>query len=283
MEKIGFLRHFDICNQRDLTKFTPFLIDGKQLGWVTKELAALLPAEMDFFIPSQKGLNLNHALNNFTARTEALANATAWISERYGIKQRKEMYPIINQWDDEPLAQIDRAAVPWFGVKGFGVHINGFTRKNGAIHLWIGERAKDREVDPGLLDNMIAGGQPIGLTLEQNIIKEAHEEAGIDSDIAKTAKPVRTLSYMLEKQQGMRNDVLFVYDLELPPDIIPRNTDGEVAAFHLMSLPEVAAIVRDTNRFKFNCNLVIIDFLIRHGFLTKAHQEYGSLSTYLKL
>ena len=32
---------------------------------------------------------------------------------------------------------------------------------------------------PGQLDNLIAGGQPVGLTLEQNLIKEAYEEAGV--------------------------------------------------------------------------------------------------------
>ena len=43
--------------------------------------------------------------------------------------------------------------------------------------------------------------------------------------------------------------------------------DGEVGEFMLWPIEKVAEVVRDTFEFKFNCNLVIIDFLIRHGVL----------------
>ena len=55
---------------------------------------------------------------------------------------------------------------------------------------------------------------------------------------------------------------------------MPRNTDGEVSAFYLVSIGEVAKIVESSLEFKFNCNLVIIDFLIRHGFLSPEHPDY---------
>jgi 8-oxo-dGTP pyrophosphatase MutT (NUDIX family) len=278
----GYLRHFHACNRHDLAKFVPFYIGGKKLGWVTKELAARLPHEMDFFAPLKDGIMLAAPLDDFTARSEALAKAAMWISERYNRPLRHEMYPVIENWGDQSLAQIDRAAVPWFGVKGFGVHVNGFTRKKDGLHLWIGERAADRLVDPGKLDNMIGGGQPIGLTIEENLIKEAGEEAGIGPALARTAKPVRTISYLVERMHGLRNDVLFVFDLELPENFVPRNTDGEVAAFHLMPLPEVAALVFETDRFKFNCNLVVTDFLIRHGFIGKEDGEYEEIKDFLK-
>ncbi|HEV7286338.1 MAG TPA: hypothetical protein VGN75_15895, partial [Kaistia sp.] len=75
---------------------------------------------------------------------------------------------------------------------------------------------------------------------------------------------------------------LFVYDLECPAEFVPRNTDGEVAEFALMTLDEVARIVRETDDFKFNVNLVVIDFLIRHGWLTPEHPEYLSLALALR-
>ena len=48
---------------------------------------------------------------------------------------------------------------------------------------------------------------------------------------------------------------------------MPKAVDGEVDEFLLWPIERVAEIVRDTCEFKFNCNLVIIDFLIRHGYL----------------
>jgi 8-oxo-dGTP pyrophosphatase MutT (NUDIX family) len=278
---VSYLRHFHACNRHDPGKFAPFYIGARRLGWVTKELAALLPVEMDLFAPHENGIMLAPHLDSFNARSDALAAAGAWIGARYNRALRGEMYPVIETWGDGPLAQIDRAAVPWFGVKGFGVHVNGFVRKPDGIYLWIAERAHDREVDPGKLDNMIAGGNPIGISLEDNLCKEAKEEAGLEPALARTAKPVRTMSYLLERMHGLRNDVLFLYDLELPESIIPRNTDGEVAAFRLMPLAEVASLVRDSDRFKFNCNLVVTDFLVRHGFIDKLHEEYAEIVKFL--
>ena len=277
----GYLRHFIACNKHDLSCFAPLFIGGKRYGFVTRELAAALPRETGVFVAEGDGIALDPSLATFEARSEAFRKATLWIAERYGKSLRNEMYAVVEQWDDAPMAQVDRVAVPWFGVRAWGVHVNGFVRKKDGIYLWIGERAADRPAEPGKLDNMIGGGQPIGLSPEENLCKEAQEEAGIDAALALTAKRIRTLDYRLERNGGMRNDTLFIYDLELPEDVLPRNTDGEVAAFHLMPLSEVAALVRDTDKFKFNCNLVIIDFLMRHGALTATDEEYEMLTRWL--
>ncbi|HEU0118168.1 MAG TPA: DUF4743 domain-containing protein [Alphaproteobacteria bacterium] len=278
----GYLRHFQACNTHDLSKFAPFFIGPVQYGWIPEPLASDLLGNMDMFDAHQNGLRLASRFDDFITRSQALATAASWLATKTGRPLRNEMYPIVSAWGDEPLAQIDRAAVPLFGVRGFGVHVNGFVRKADGIHLWIGERAHDRQVDPGKLDNFIGGGQPIGLSIEDNLCKEAKEEAGIDASLAKTAKRTRDIRYMIERTSGLRNDTLFIFDMELPEGHTPKNTDGEVAAFHLMPIAEVAKIVHDTDRFKFNCNLVIIDFLIRHGFLTEKDGEFSAIKAFLE-
>ncbi len=55
---------------------------------------------------------------------------------------------------------------------------------------------------------------------------------------------------------------------------IPTNEDGEVERFFLMSIPALMDEVASTDNFKFNCNLVVIDFLIRHGFYTSDDPHY---------
>lgn len=42
--------------------------------------------------------------------------------------------------------------------------------------------------------------------------------------------------------------------------------DGEVDSFRLVPVLHAANIIRRTEFFKPNCNLVIIDFLFRHGY-----------------
>jgi len=64
---------------------------------------------------------------------------------------------------------------------------------------------------------------------------------------------------------------------------VPRNTDGEIVEFYLWPIDKVAEIVRETTEFKFNCNLVIIDFLIRHGFILPEEPDYLEILAGLRI
>jgi hypothetical protein len=69
----------------------------------------------------------------------------------------------------------------------------------------------------------------------------------------------------MDRDEGLRRDVLHCYDLMLPADFLPRPADGEVDAFELWPLARVVETVRTTNDFKFNVNLVLIDLFGRLG------------------
>jgi 8-oxo-dGTP pyrophosphatase MutT (NUDIX family) len=277
----GFARHFVACNRCDLTRFAPFLIGDKRYGFMRKDLIADIIRDTKLFQMSGDAVELLPSMHSYGARTEALKQATKYMCKRYGKPLRNEIYAVTENIHAEAVAEIDRVAVPWYGVAAFGVHVNGYVRKKNGIHLWIGKRADDRPAEPGKLDNLVGGGQPLGLSLEQNLCKEAQEEAGIEAPLALTAKRAREISYRMEWQEGVRTDTLYIYDLELPEDFVPTNMDGEVAEFILLPLPEVADIVRDTDRFKFNCNLVVIDFLMRHHHISAMDPEYVALTKWL--
>ena len=132
-------------------------------------------------------------------------------------------------------------------------------------------------MDPDKLDNLVAGGLPYGVPLSENLQKEAWEEASIPAALAERAIPVGAVSYRTESKYGLRTDVLYCYDLELPGDFLPRCTDGETESFQLWPLEQVAQVVRETEDFKHNCNLVVIDFLIRHGFIPPDAPDYLEL------
>ena len=53
--------------------------------------------------------------------------------------------------------------------------------------------------------------------------------------------------------------------------------DGEVESFMRLPIAEVADLVANTDEFKDNCNLVIIDFLIRHGHIVPEQPGYLAL------
>ena len=192
------------------------------------------------------------------------------------------MYPVTADWHTQPSMQIERAACPYFGIRAYGVHMNGFVRTPDGIYMWVARRDPTKKTYPGLLDNMVAGGQPIGLSLLENLAKESEEEAGIPPGLAHQATPVSLISYthlMPDRPKGgVKPDQMFCYDLEVPEEFEPIPVDGEVESFQLMPIRDVAKIVRDTFDFKFNCNLVIIDFLIRHGIISPDNEsDYAAL------
>ena len=146
--------------------------------------------------------------------------------------------------------------------------------------MWIARRALGKMTYPGQLDNLVAGGQPAGLGLYENMVKECAEEADIPAALAARMRSTGQITYAMEVEEGLKQDTLFTFDLELPREFEPHNTDGEVDSFRLAPIAEVAAIVRDTYDFKFNCNLVVLDFLVRHGFLTADDApDFGGICT----
>jgi 8-oxo-dGTP pyrophosphatase MutT (NUDIX family) len=280
---MSFLDHIRRCNTYAPSRFLPFEVGGRQAGWVSAEMAGRLAGLADTFVVDSRRVRLAEHLASPEQRTEAVRQAVRRLDGALG-EPSGEDYAVVANWGDEPLMLMDRQIVPAFGVRAFGIHVNGIVRDGGRLKLWIGRRAADKRVAPNKLDNMIAGGQPAKLTLTENLIKEAAEEADLPASLALTARPVGALSYCFEGRGGLKPDTLFVYDLELPTDFVPRNTDGEISHFTLMDVEEVTERVRSTDDFKFNVNLVIIDFLIRHGILTAENEpDYMELVTGLRV
>lgn len=277
---MGYLSHLRSCNAHDLRNFRRFIVDGRSVGWVRHGLAARLAEERSVFSVTEDAVYLSPSLTDPEDRSRAVAGILPRLVEEGVIDRlRGEQYAVLPRWGEPPLMKLDRAAVPYFGIRSYGVHVNGYVRRADGLHLWIGRRNADRHVAPGKLDNLVAGGLPYGLTIEEDLVKEAGEEADIGRDLALTAVPVGAVTYVMEQEQGLKPDTLFVYDLELDEAFRPRNTDGEVAGFTLMPLEEVARLVRETDEFKFNVNLVILDFLIRHGRIRPDDPEYPDLVT----
>lgn len=283
---MSFLRHIRACNAHDPSAYRPLLVDGRALGFVSIGLARRLEAFSEIFRVDPAGLRFAESLASFDARTEAVGELAVRLAEAGDVRPLDgEPYAAVTSWGEPPAFKVDRALVPALGLRSYGVHVNGYVETGPAAadkRMWIGRRADDRRVAPGRLDNLIGGGQPFGLSLAENLRKEGKEEAGLGPDIVDQARPAGAVSYIMAQPDGLRRDTLFVYDLVLDASVRPRNEDGEVAEFSCLPVEEVIARVRDTDDFKFNVPLVIIDFLIRHGILTPETPDYLKLVTDLR-
>ncbi len=273
---MSYLNPIQRCNRYQIDHFLAFFIQHHAVGWMRPSLAdQLIKQWPEWFQQQHSSLHLNSKLENFSQRSQALKTVTETLHKQGLIHNlHDELYPIIANIREEAVCQIDRSAAPYFGIRAFGQHLNGYVKQQGEIKLWLGRRAMDRWHAPGKLDNMVAGGLPINIGLEENLAKECAEEATLSNELAQQAKPVSAISYCRESAAGLRQDTLYCYDLELPADFTPQGSDGETESFQLYTLDEVAEIVQNSDELKLNCNLVIIDFLVRVGYLTPSHPDY---------
>lgn len=255
-----------VCRQWNPDDYRPFVVEGRQLGWVTHALARRLADFPDLLAVEARGVTLLPTVAGYERRTQAMAALVERLIESGHVPRRRgELYPVLRDWQETPLFALDRGAVPILGVRSFGVHLNGYVEDAEGLKLWVGKRSPTKPTAPGKLDHLVAGGQPLGLTPWANLLKECHEEAGLTPDLAGRARPAGLISYRCRFTDGQRDDVLFVYDLALPPDWVPDPQDDEVQEFYLWPVEQVIERLRRSEDFKFNVALVSIDFLIRRG------------------
>lgn len=272
---MGYLDRIAECNAHDLDGFLPFGIGEAQPGWVRPRFARRLADYPEAFAVDERAVRTAAALASFQDRTETVAAVLRGLSENGELgRWRDEAYPVGSSLFGPHLMSMDRSAIPFFGVRAYGVHVNGYVRQGERLLMWIGRRADDRPTWPGMLDNFVAGGQPAGIGLMENVIKEAAEEAGVPKELAAAARAVGAVSYCQETEEGLKPDTMYCYDLELPTSFVPENRDGEIAEFHLWPVERVMETVAETREFKFNCNLVCIDFFVRHGLIDPESNDY---------
>lgn len=274
---MSLLHHIRQCNAWDPARFLPFWHGGERLGLVRRANAEALKRFPNAYAVDDKGVRL--LIEGDTDAVSAVIEETTehLVAEGLVAKWRHEFFAAAPHWGAKPHFRIDRGAVPFFGVRAYGVHLNGFVREGDHLKLWVGRRAPNKAVAPNKLDNLVAGGIDHAHGLEETLVKEAEEEAGMPAALASRAVSVGAVSYRMAVTHGLRDDVLFCYDLELPRDFKPKNNDGEFVGFMLEDASRVIDIARKGDDFKFNVNLVLIDFALRHGLIRTDDPDYLDL------
>lgn len=275
---MSFAQHIRRCNNYDPARVVPLVAGDHRIGLLLQEHAAALRPYREVFAVEPDRVRLVATGDCTTVSTAVDDVVNALVAENRVRKWRNETFDIAARWGEPPIFRLDRGAVPFFGVRAYGVHLNGYRRGRGQISLWVGRRAPDKHVAPNKLDNLVAGGIGNGHGVVDTLIKECDEEAGLPEALAARAVPAGAVSYRMENNEGIRDDVLFVFDLEVPGDFVPKNSDGEIAHFDLMPAKDVIERIRATDDFKFNVNLVVLDFAVRHGLIGPDDPEYLDLA-----
>lgn len=186
---------------------------------------------------------------------------------------RSEEYPIYGP-GRQMILSMERSATPLLGAVTYGVHMTAFVKTPEGMKIWAPRRAENKQTYPGMMDNTVAGGLSTGEEPFECLLRECEEEASLPRHVAEKAKPCGTLTYFHVRgpqaggETGLcQPECQYIYDLELPVDVIPKPGDDEAVDFRLLSIDEVQEALA-AGKFKPNCALLLLEFFVRHGILT---------------
>lgn len=201
----------------------------------------------------------------------------------------QDLFHIIDKKHSEPFSivsaqypvHMERFASALFGITSRGAYITAYTRtSDGTMKLWIPRRAAHLYTSPGMLDSTVAGGIKAGDSPLDTIVHEADEEASLpEALVRERVRSVGVLTYIsvtgadFPGEKGLVvPDIIYVHDLELPGDVVPRPNDDEVEQFYCMTVGEVQKALLG-GEFKPDSAAVLIDFFIRHGIMTADNEK----------
>jgi len=257
----------------------PFFVDGVEVGSVARAHLPLLAQCADAPHVGEDRVVWHDGAGGLDARDARLARMNQELRSLGLIRGwRDEAFALVDPASLRVLARIERAAARFWGTLTFGAHANGYVRDPGRpggppMHLWIAQRSPTKATDPGCYDNLVGGGVPHGQTPAETLVREGWEEAGLTPAQMTGHAPGSVLRLQRDIPEGLQHEWLYGYDLELPAGWVPRNQDGEVAAFTLMPVDEALALARGRGSgpaMTVDAALVTLDFGVRHRLLADA-------------
>ena len=269
-----------VCNNANLQAYLPLLFKDKTIGWIDPAFARRMSGFVNVFSVDQDKIALAPTDASYQELSDQVNSALRKIYDQdqsgFGY-WCDEMAPVVPELGHWPVFEVDRCAVAPLGILSTGVHLNGFVSTKDAISMWVARRSHHIAAQPRKLDQIVGGFLPAGADPIKQLMGEAHEEAGIHAGMLEGVVPAGRVNFCMKVPLGVQRGGVLVYDLELPADFTPVNQDGEVGEFILMKTHEVISILENGNEFKFDCALIAIDFLIRHGEIGTSYPGYGEL------
>jgi 8-oxo-dGTP pyrophosphatase MutT (NUDIX family) len=249
--------------------FLPIYFDG---GAMTRQCIGRLNPELSIFLQQSLAkdaipyLKMHHDyLQIASARPDLVSASLTKLAERL------EQAGFIPGWRNEPFAwvdhdnhayfQLERSAFRALGLRSTAIHVNGFTHSG---YIWLSRRSENKFIDPGLLDNLAAGGIAADETPWVCAKRELWEEAGVPMAISEQINPVGRMHMCRPiAQLGFHDEQVYIYDLALPEQFVPTNHDGEVSGFIEISYSEAAARIL-ADEFTVDAAFVTADFILRN-------------------
>ena len=290
LEEVDNFPYYDEANPTIYTElissFYKFWLHNSEscVGWIHPWVRQKMPFgenwsidEVTKIIKPGRAIQLPKQQQDVIVRTLEEARDKKIFKVVSGNGWRNEHYPIYGLYGIQ--IGIERGGAPLFGMVTCGLHCTAYIETKAGLKIWAPRRARNRPTHPGMLDNTVAGGMAFGDGAFATLIKESAEEANLREDIVcKYARSCGTVSYfhIQAKRDGEESGLLqptvkYVYDLGLPESMLLKPNDYEVESFELLTIDQVRKALAN-GEFRPSSVMVLLDFLIRHGFITAENE-----------
>lgn len=237
----------------------PLTISGHVAGWITpratRALANLPGVRVDpeavCIAPNgtMRGLTINKVLADAAILMRDAGCLRAW---------RDELLDVVGE--GKALGIIERAAVRPLGMLTRAVHLNAWTPDG---RLWVALRSSSKAIDPGLWDTLVGGLAVAGETLDDSLLRESNEEAGLlPQHLAQRSKLEIILRMHRRLPEGYQVEDVLVSECVLDESVPMSNLDGEVDEIRAVSIEEAWSLL-EAGRFTIEAELVVLDGLMR--------------------
>ena len=258
-----------------------FMIEGfqKPFGYAHFDFVKEMTWSRVWSVDHEKRILTLHSPNDFQQRTQLVHDTlrSGHDSGKVEALRRwnKEIFAIYDS-DGQHIMDMVGSGLPLFGVIVFGVHMIAYTRTEEGRKYWVPRRSKTKMSYPGKLDNTVGGSLASGERAIDCMVRESAEEASLPEEYTRAnLKACGALSYQMSLtdtgKPGCQHQVQFLYELELPQNMIPKPCDGEVEDFSSKSLAEVQEALAG-GEFKWNCAMTWMAYFIRHGIVNPENE-----------
>ncbi len=241
----------------DLKNFKPIKLNDKIVGWLNNDNLKISKN----FQKSDSLIDIKHVVDYSLRSSSKIEQIEYCPIFDFNSLKPKIRFDHKQKFCRGKKFKINRKNLSLFGLPAYGVHCNIWSKYKNSTIIHLAKRSSKLEKFPGLYDNPVAGGQPVNLSIEQNLQKEAYEEAGLNLNQMFLAKKGSTIHYMHNEKKNFNSSVIFNYHLEKINNIEFKNQDGEVDEFISIEINKLYKIL-ERKELKANCIIPIIDFLI---------------------
>ncbi|MGE4335517.1 MAG: NUDIX domain-containing protein [Pigmentiphaga sp.] len=228
-------------------------ITGSVCGWATPGTAAVL-LEKGLARPQPGGLQIDDP--------DTLGAVALALRDTGQLKGWRDEALDVLAADDRVLGRIERAAMRPLGLRTRAVHLQAL---GAGGRIWIARRSIHKSTDPGLWDTLVGGLVGAGESLDEALLRESNEEAGLLPEELQNARRLGQFEVSREVPEGYQVESTWISVCRLPDERQPVNRDGEVDRIELAGVQDVLRAIAD-DRFTAEAALSILHWLLAaHG------------------